>query len=315
MGPLLRCLVAMVLLSGCAGPDDDSDSDGASSPDEGQPGPGDALPAQVQAPILEVGQAWTFRTAGYWDFTEEITVVVARADAQGYLLAGATEADLADEVAWDRAYFGAVDLALQPSDGGYGGWLQFPLTDGATWSIAGVPVQATVGNVSSPAGDVPGFIIRGETANIRIELDYAPSLAAVTHYALSHPGQDGPADTLDLVSTGTATSWVSIERGDEAYYSPVFGDAAEAGTLPPGQIDVTAEDDAVYVWAIADDGARVAVHTGSATIWTFEGSGTPNFRLERFPATPGPWTVTATPGDVESWAYVQMHAIRYVTGP
>jgi prepilin-type processing-associated H-X9-DG protein len=310
-GPL-RWVVAALLLSGCSGPAVDPDSDGV--PQDPEQGAEDAQ-SHVAAPILQVGQAWTYRTAGYWDHTTEVTVVVARADAQGYLLAGAQETDLADEVAWDRAYFGAFDLAMRPSDGGTPGWVQFPLADGATWSIGDVPVTATAGNVSSPVGDVPGFIIRGETANTRIEVDYAPSMASVTHYARHHPGQDGPADTLDLVSTGTQTSWVTLERGDEAYYSPVFGDPAEVATLQPGQIDVTAEDDVVYVWAIADVGARVAVHTGGANTWTFDGHGSPNFGFEAFPASPGAWTVTAAPGDVASWAYVQLHAIRYVAGP
>ncbi len=187
--------------------------------------------------------------------------------------------------------------------------------EGATWSVGSVAVTAHAAKVAGPQGPLDGFAIRGETDSTLLEIDYAPALASVTHYARMQRGEAGPGETLDLVATGRSPQWTWVERGAEAYYSAQFGDPGQARAALPVRLDVVAQDDEVYAWALADVGARVVLQLPGAAPWTFEGHGVPAFSLQRFPAIEGPWSVAGAPGDQDSWAYVQLHAVRYVTGP
>ena len=308
-------LALLLLLPGCA----DDAPPAAAAPAPEAPRETAAPNATVGPPELRVGQSWTYRTQGAWDATEEVTVVVAEASAEGYLFAAADRDDLVDEVTWDRFFFGRTDRSLQQLDAEGRPRphqrLRFPLEDGASWSFRDMTLTARAGKVATPAGPVDGFLVRGEREGYRMELDYAPSLGAVTHYA--GYGPDGTLeDSLDLAATGTAASWAWFERGAEVFFSPPYQDPSQAAGYLPQTLEVREGDDTVVAWAIGFPGSRAALAPPPpAAPWTFEGRGNREYQLTLFDAVPGTWTAAGVPGGPDGWIYLQAHAIRWTTGP
>lgn len=310
---VLVFLLALAL-SGCAG------AGNGSKPLPSGTDPVSESPEEwvVQAPELLVGQSWTYRTGGYWDAMETVTIVVARADADGYLFAGASEEDLLDEVFWDRDYLGPMSQDLHPLDaeGARTGapLVAFPLQNGSTWRLYNMDVVAS-GTMISVLGTMEqGFQIVGEDDGRRVEVEYAPSVGAVTHFAYI-PGADGPAQALDLVEVGDSSPWVWLEQSAAVTASSVVEPASSAAN-PPEMLPVTDTDDAVMLWGLAAPGSKgVAVPPDGASPWTFDGDGVPNFRFTVLPAAEGLWQITGVPGDPEGWVYLQAHAVRWIKGP
>ncbi|MCA1820007.1 MAG: hypothetical protein LC620_08185, partial [Halobacteriales archaeon] len=247
----------------------------------------------------------------------------------GYLMAAGDEGQLVDEAVWDRLFFGPVDRDLQQlrADGTPRAlqWLHFPLQEGTSWRFYGANLTAHRGQVPTPDGPVDGFLIRGASGRVRVEVDYAPGVGAVTHYAVLEAGDDGPSESLDLLGTGTASSWTWMERGAQAFAGAAVGDPLALNvsdpvrTLPvaaPQQFTVRAEDQAVVVWGLASAGSRgVVAPPAPAQPWRFDGAGPRQYSLAVLPAAQGTWTMTGLPGDASGWAYVQAQALRWVRGP
>ncbi len=319
-------VVCALTFSGCSGAPT-SEGDGPTS-GPAAPGTNPSANLTALAPTLQAGQSWTYRTTGYWDSTDEITVVVASAGPSGYLFAGKGEADLMDEVTWDRIFFGPMDRNLQHS--GSAGLtksqlLTFPMSNGTTWRLHGMNVTARPAEISTPSGQMPGFRILGAEEWGRVEVEYAPAIGNVVRYTSFFSGNAEPDSSLELLRTGNETSWVWFNRDAEVYAEEAVSDPAgfdpmnPQATLPaepPAQLAVPGSSDVVVLWVIAEVGSKAIVtRPPPEQPWTHDGLGNPNFVIATLPATEGNWLVSGVAGGPTGWVYIQAHAIDWQPGP
>lgn len=318
-------LLVAALVAGCFGPADPPDSD--AGPADGSADTVTETPAgvwQLEAPHLTVGQAWTYSLAGFWDATTELTVVVAEASREGYLMAAGSIAELGNEVAWDLPYLGrfAGDLSI------VNGWpqaplLKFPMTENLTWEYYDqLNVTVHRAEVEALGEAYDGARIEGANDEATFLVEYAPDIGFVTKLAVHEGGELAWSLDLTAIASGV-TEWAWFERGNEVFGGglvdgPAFWDPASEPPRPspPADLVVGDEDDAVVVWWLGAEGSTglVAPPPAGPPAETFEGAGAPNFELRSFAAVPGSWRFSGAPGDANGWAYFQGHAVRWV-GP
>lgn len=284
----MRILLALALVA-WAGCTDVPDGPGPAV----VPGVEPAAAPNGSAPAWHPGQSWTYRTAGHWDTSDEVTVVAVPMNG-GWLLAGAGPDDLIDEIAWDHPLFGPVDLAAKA-----GVYLSFPLEEGATWTLYGQEMVVEVDNITWSGGRDQGFRAREPDSGLLVE--YVPEAGYLTRY---ESRADGELEFgLELVATGTASTWTYLERLAE--------DIASGGTAQ-ATLDVPAAADEVLAWMLSSDGATNFVAQPAQAPSTFEGQGGRNFHVERFAGAQGTWAFGGAAVDGDT--YMQLHAVAWVEG-
>lgn len=319
-------VVGVLLLSGCAGPGGETggpDEDGGEDRGAGREDQEGENASVMQAPVFAVGDAWSYVAGGYWSSISELTVVVARQDAQGTLFAASEVQGLVDEVAWDLPVLGETDdrlRALQDkmSSGGLHGaqWLDFPLEPGKSWDYWDTQVTAQPTTVSVLGEEMQGYRIEGEDDVRRVVVEYAPEVGYVTFFEEYDVGLDQALWSLELMGTGAGRDWVAFERAHEV----IAGALVQPGQGPvpvvaPETLDVVEGDHRVFVWAVGAPGSRgFVVPPGGEAPWVFEGEGEPEMTTAWFEAEPGSWWFTGSVGDAEGWVYLQGHALRF-SGP
>jgi hypothetical protein len=101
-------------------------------------------PPGGRPPSLSPGLAWTYALDGAAHAGDETTVVVARAGEDGYLFAGGSPDDLAEETLWNRTWTGSQTLELNPAGEEAPRLFDWPLADGDTWTTPEGTVTACV---------------------------------------------------------------------------------------------------------------------------------------------------------------------------
>jgi hypothetical protein len=302
----MGCLIVALLLAGCMGGTPNADP-----PPDNRGGDGTADPEgtwQIPAPLLAQGRSWTYTASGFWEIPSEITIVVARADTSGYLLAGGTREELQNEVIWDVPYFGERDLALEPvgaRDRHNGPMLVFPIAENRTWEFRGTNVFAQRAEIEVMGRTLDGVRIHGTDGGFEVLIEYAPEVGYITRYRETW-GTMGLAWSLELASVGERSDWAWFELGAE-----VFMNSMEE----PVTLEVTDEEEAVIIWWIGDETSRgiVAPPPGGPLPFLHEGQGSPRFVAEIHDAVPGAWRFAGIQGDEEGFVYYQAHALRWVS--
>ena len=312
---VLFAAIITALFAGCTGDDASQPAPPAAAQDPGTDVQG---PWRLDAPVLSVGRSWTYELGGFWDATPSLTIVVARADANGYLLAAATRDELVNEVAWDVPYLGEFTPAFAPL-GAHddAALLAFPIEENATWNYFRIPLAARPAQVEVLGRLVPGVRIEGATDRVTMLIEYAPEVGFLTRYEQRHG--EAIAWSMRLTATGNTSDWAWFERGNEVYTGGL-ADSPGAWTPspdgidsdPPAELVVVDEDDEVLLWWVGSTGSRGVVAPPTGQPYTLDGRGEPNFEIRRYEATPGSWRLTGTPGDANGWAYLQGHAVRWV---
>lgn len=317
----ILAVALVVALAGCSqAPSGDVDP----TPSDG---PGDAVSTNrtaLNAPDLDVGQSWTYRTGGYWDTVSEVTIVVARDDADGYLLAAGARDQLSDEVAWDLPYLGRTDTNLRAyfDSEWYGDGLHqarlldFPLHANKTWTYWDVELVAQPTHVQVLGSTVPGYRIAGEDESRRVIVEYAPSIGYITKFQQVSVSDGAVALSLELAETSKAESWVWFAEDDMVLAQEV-ANPTNSGTpaAPPTELEVTADHDAVFVWTIGSRGSQAAVApppTANQDVWTGETQGNRSPHHEWFDPTEGTWRLSGVAGADDGWVYLQGHTIQWI---
>lgn len=307
MRPLPLLLAAALTLAGCLGSEetDPDETNSSMGPSEGGDGTGLPAPVGVPASDLQVGTSFTFSTRGLWEGEERVTVVVAEASDEGYLLAGASPEDLPTDIAWNQPFFGQVDRSLRETRGDRTNALfEFPLHDGKTWAWGDGEVVVTERDVPTPAGSEPGFELVYTVRNWTTTYTYAPSLGFLT--SMRAGNADHVFHDAVLESVGTSNTWTWYEELGR-FWPERPADGAPFGTttfeLPEGA-------DALVASVGATEGNRVVLAPPGRQPWTFEATSPPeSWAVVIFPAAPGPWTASTL--DPEGWAWAEMVAVRW----
>jgi hypothetical protein len=270
----------------------------------------------VEAPMHPVGRAWTFSGTQQYNPDTDITIVVAAATPEGYLLAGAAEDDVVYEALWGNPLMGNVDAAFTRADWGRAA-LRFPLSDGASWEYReGVTVTARRASVEMPQGSDEGFVITGESERTTYRWDYSPALGQIVRH--SAVGKDGTVyDDYHLTRVTDGQHWTWYELGALTVVE---------GPESPGSFDVPAGFDAVIASAGGVTGARASVRGPSGEEWTTEFTGEEEWHHGVLPATPGRWSALVA-GRVDvpdgpelpveqpiGWGYMHVAPVRWLRG-
>lgn len=307
---LLALVLLAVPLAGCAdqaptepeGPEP-PDGDPTEVPGERS---GDGM-ATVQVtglprPALEVGQAWTYQATGVYDTQATVTVVVAEASEQGYLLAGVGPEDLLEAIAWGRAWHGPVDAELNPQGDGQAVLFDFPLTDGKTWTSGERTVTVELTDVPHPDGPREGARMTVGSEQGTTTWTYEPT----TQYLTSYTSTWGGTTYLELTLTGTSRSpsWTWYE--DHGRASTADG---------PASLAVPDQAEAVIVSAGGWGGGQAQLlpaPTGPPPE-SYRFLGEEAWTYELLPAIAGDWTLAAeTPPD--GLGYITAAAVSWI-GP
>lgn len=265
-------------------------------------------PPAGSAPDLPVGRSFTYADEYLYDSEDEITIVVAEKDADGYLFAGASEDDVVSAAVWGRPWFGRVSRDLNAEGARL---FSFPLEDGKKWDLReGFTLTARAAEVRSPAGAEPGFVIEGASDGLTHRMEYAPSVGYFTSYTREVDG--APFLRLTLRTVDTAKAWVSWVEGPGAN---VEGSTPPAGA-PAATLDVPAGFDAVLASAGGRGGGRATVAppgAGLADAWSEEFAGEEEWRTRVFAAEPGAWSLAAgaPPGE---FGFARVVAVKWVRG-
>lgn len=265
-----------------------------------------------------MGTYWRFEASGVYDIEPEFTVVVARADASGYLFAAAQAEQLDSVVTWSRAWFGERDRNLNrpypySETPGREMLFDFPLVDGKTWQAwpDGPNVTARAANITTPAGTFPGFSITGEREPVRVEWDYVPELGFFTKYVVENTRR---TYDLRLVEHGNGSGWVWFDKGPTVSVEWTDPDAS----TPHATLAVPADMDAIVGLAYGLPGARggAVPPPGTGAPWTFEATGCcasgDDWTVVNLPATPGDWQLFMGSTTPESWGAIDLAAVRWI---
>lgn len=206
-------------------------------------------------------------------------MVVARADATGYLFAGGAPDDLVYDALWQSPWFGERKQDMDRKD-----WennvLEFPLHDGKTWTYYGnQTVTATAARVDTPGGETEGFRIEGE----RVSYDYSIPLGQIVRWERMYAnGQLGESLRLVSVAEGVEPLW--YDAGTlVSVFTPQDTSAFEVGS----------GYDAVIASAGGIKGARALLSAPSGKIWNADFSSTEeSWTHGEMAAEPGPWTAS-----------------------
>lgn len=312
----MRCLTAVatlgMLLAGCFG--SGSDGGDAAGPDlpsgsptpSTAPGSGNGTSTIALAPKWQVGQSWTWRMDGSaLQEPVEGTTVVVKADDATYDVGAADVASGAALYPFHVVAFGAVDAACLcwQAHGHPVELLRFPLADGMRyttdfWSAPGAEVVLNASEVAGPDGPEPGFraVASYSQGGTFLEADYSPARGQFVRVATYFGGQEPFAEAV-LVSSSTGSEGLAFRGTELARFTASNADPASLAPHP-----VTVPDGAevvllvcflpgapgVYAAELSTVGSPLACAGASAERTTHAGTYTT--------ATPGPGSVTATPG-------------------
>lgn len=335
---LLHVLVAAAL-AGCAGqPGGAADADGASSTDDaGAPPVTLDAASSVAAPVWQVGQWWEWQ-AVFGSTPADTTFCSIVVEAGGApVLATEKDAQAKHEAAFGHPLLGALGPGLQMS--GFGGdWdlLDFPLTDGKTWT-------ATMPNIAwdvLPADGVsvamtatfdealPGFRLVGQVEQgTLLEATYLPAtgwFGQIDIYDID-PGQEELEVGYTAVSTGLnytgpyfrheARLALALQDGNGFTDFPTEGGQPFVQPQPHGTFDL-AQGGMLYGLLSAESviGSRVITLTDPANgqrqvVSQGDLDGDEQFLFLDEPALAGAWTVATTGSGGYSFAYVELYEI------
>lgn len=232
----LSWLVLVALAAGCIEPEPEVVSGEASvDPEEAVEGALDAR-ADVPADVLEGSSPPAWRVGDWWAFRDgdgrEFSVVVVRADANGYVTQSTAARTAAYDALADISYVGRVTRDLAGEQRGEPvTFFRWPLSNGSTWTTTwddyAVELQATTNPaVAVPGGTAPGFEIAG-TVEGRPYVSY--SFAPVAGF-WSRIAFDNGTFTLDLVEHGSGFEG-DVYSGEVRELGRV--EAASGPALPP----------------------------------------------------------------------------------
>ncbi|HLE98111.1 MAG TPA: hypothetical protein VI997_12135, partial [Candidatus Thermoplasmatota archaeon] len=300
-------LIAVASVTGCFGPSPSEASGAAGAGASTGPGPGEGSGFVLDAPDLPLGRAWTYAADVIYDPDPELTVVVARKDAAGYLFAAAAEDDLYGEAVWGREWYGPMTTDLLDAETPKWPVFDFPLHEGKTWAFSPrLNVTAHEADIALPDGGTErGFRIEGDDGRSSFSGEYAPSVGWFTTYAYAW---SAGSYSLSLVGVEETDMYVWFERG------PRVGVASGEGN-PPGTatLDVPAGFDAVVASVGGEGGARTVVAPpplGGAA-WSDEFTGEETWDARAFPATPGTWALAAQ-APPDAWGYTAVTAVTWL---
>jgi hypothetical protein len=321
-------VLAFFLLPGCLGgaaPKPATDPGGASSCDGcGGAPPPSGVNFSAERPQLPIGRSWTYRLSLVYDTAKEVTVVVARQDADGYLFAGASQQDVVGDAMWGRFWHGPHTLDLADKEEG-GHPFDFPLHDGKSWAYSRtMNVTAHAAQVSTPGHSERGFAIEGQASDAsgntrHIRYEYAPSVGYVTSFTFDVNGNRGME--LALTKTGMATGYTWYTAGPAAGacndpLPPVPPPSVPPPPSAPATLSVPAGFDAVIVSAGSAGGGRVVIAPPAASAsqpWTFENAGEERWDSAILPGTEGTWALGTLlpPGNV-GFACGRIEAVAWI---
>ncbi len=305
---VLIALSLLLILPGCLGSDPDE------PPGDGVPDEPDEQPEQANGtgpPELVPGMAWTYTSSGVYNTGGEVTIVVARADEDGYLLAGQDPADLVEQIVWGNPILGPLDRELNPIPSEEGGtWMAFdwPLVDGKTWTDEeGRTHTVEARTLETPAGSTDGFLLtRTSEGGSNVTWTYAPSIGYLTSFELESRGVVW--ERFDLVGMGSAGSWTWFERFER------FEAGGDQATAEP--FEVPGERDALVVSAGGRDSARVVLTPppgSGGEAWNYQAPEDQAWTYGVLDAHPGTWLAgTAAPEDGFGWFAAE--AVTWITG-
>ena len=348
--------MASTALAGCAG------GDGGGDGGEAAVAPVDAgvLAATGEDGVLELAAPAPW-TVGDWfgvhvflgmDDTEgtHYNTVVVEETADAWILATDDQGAAKEEAVFDLPILGSFRKADLGTSGLGGRWdlLQFPLTDGATWSstVATDPMdpdavlklefEATFNEkIATPTGSKPGFDIVAVDADARqvISFDYVPSLGWFTRFVIFDVATEDPVDYfVSARSMGNGKGWTGTYYLDTAealvQHFNIVGvdptDPTAAFLQPNPQATFTVADGATFlfgfVFSFSFAGAHDVVLVGPdnqpreyrSYNGVVAGEDTEMFIDE--PAVPGEWRVAAAGGGLVAGGGAYLWAITETQG-
>jgi len=331
MRPGLRLLLVSlaVLSAGCVGgSNDDSQSDDESGEGSGgtREGAGGACSdadcvgvamsqSATEPPSLPVGRAWTYASEQTYTSRNEVTIVVAEVDANGYLLAGAAPEDLVYHALWGSQWMGRFDRSLARADSATP-LFDFPLSDGKSWTHGRFTVTAHAAQVATPQGPQDGFHISGDVDDRHVEWTYAPEIGFVVSYLYQIGGQD--FDRLTLTAMASRDTYTWFEMGDLVVVSDVAG---------PQHFDPAGYDAVIASAGGVKGRAFLSPPPAGGDAWQAEFGEQEDWRETVRPASPGTWgaaierspysDAAETPeplADALGWAYMHVATVNWVDG-
>lgn len=320
-GEVVFVLVAL-LLAGCSTPTDTvSDapatpsSSGAPSGPRAEEGSAGGSDGGVAAPELAVGRAWTYEGYELYNGDASFTVVVAQAEAEGYLFAGGAEDDLVYDALWASPWFGPRDRSLNSARYDLP-LLRFPLREGDSWSYSSdITLRARAASIDTPLGKDDGFVIEGASERVVIRAEYSPRAQNVVRFHTTIGGKVFQDIRMTAVADGQPWVW---------YQLGTLGVASNPHE--PAAIDVSDGFDHVIASAGGTTGGRAHVAGPGGPAWEVEFSGDESWTHAMLDATPGDWVgivagrpyVGAAP-DLPAeppvgWAYMHVAPVRWTYG-
>lgn len=253
---------------------------------DGDPVDGDPNRSFASAPTLAEGLVWTYELSGASAHADELGVVVARANASGYLFAGRSPADLPGEVHADRPWLGAQSTDLNPTDHP-ARLLDFPLVDGKTWSWGEADVTASRSEVPSLDGPASGFEMTVEDGGLTRTWTYAPEVGYLTSYREASDGTTLVELTLADFGTRSNATW---------YRS--LGSHRVDGAGSPGSVAVGGDADALVLGLAGDRGSQATVSppaTSGMGPTLYQVRDATGASYDRHPPAEGDWQLSSTP--------------------
>lgn len=306
--------LVLLLLAGCVQPEPQPpDPDVGERSGEPFPGAPTANYTVNAPPLHPVGRAWTYRGVQEYDPEPEVTVVVAQANEDGYLFAGAAPKDLVYEALWADPLYGPHDRALVRTDFERK-WLSFPLYDGKTWAYTDtMSLTARRASLETFNGTEEGFVIEGSNGAITRRWEYAPALGVIVRHVTTRA--DGTViDDYALTSVREGSPWVWYE----------VAEIGQAVAEEPALLEVPEGYDNVILSAGGAEGGHVQVRGPTGETWSTTFDGAEEWRHGMLPATPGRWSAAivgepyieiAPPIDTPlGWAMVRFAAVRWIEG-
>jgi hypothetical protein len=337
----IALLVSLAFLAGCSDAPPAGDAAGSVDDPGGTATEGTGTAAQGTLPKWQVGQWWEWQTSfGGETRDETFRSIVVQADGS-YLLATENLDMAKQEAAFTHPFLGAVSSSLGMS--GFGGdWklLEFPLTDGKTWTatipnVAWDVVPATTVDVAMQAtyeAALPGYRFMGHLdQGMIIQGTYLPATGWFGELKVFDvdPGEEELEVGFTAVSAGsnytgpahtaTAERLLLLQDGSGLDNPPPDGMPFVEGPQPQGSFTM-ASDTLLYGVLQADSvvGSRVITLTDPTnqqrqvvshgdvdedeqTLWLDEAG------------VPGQWQVVTSGAGGFSYAYVELYELTVST--
>lgn len=297
---LVLAVLALTLpLAGCLGGDEAPTAERAApSVDAAAPALAADAPPSADAPLWNVGDAWSVVPQGGGDAGPSVLVVTA-ADAEGYVLSTTSEGTAGYDALHDVSYLGRIrasDLAGS-QQGQPVQFFSFPLTDGKTWQTTwdgkAITLTATwMPALSTSVGIHPGFAIEGKDGEeTYVRYDYVPMLRWWSHLSFAS-GFGFQVERVHVNWTGTYLRAEATPLLDKTSPLPVASPFVEPFTVEdaPGFVSLALSGDAerhAHALVILDPAGQPA-----PTELAVAELGNGHLQREaQLPATPGEWRV------------------------